>query len=190
MPLPRGMDVGNIPKVLKVPYKNEVIDLEVNYFYALEPENYISNHGESNKTTKSSFDMKVEIDTIDTILTNLGQNEDFINGFRGSPDGKCDKIERFPSNDFRQEDQVHLENDFKCVNAVLEVNYKFFWRANQITRMIVNVLLGNLTLIENQQKQNLLSSSQFQELHQIFSVDFQVNLNVHNKFFVLIKGAS
>ena len=50
MPLPRGMDVGNIPKVLKIPYKNDVIELEVNYFYALEPENYISNHGKR-KTT-------------------------------------------------------------------------------------------------------------------------------------------
>ena len=83
--------------------------------------------------------------------------------------------------DFHQEDQVHLENDSKCINAVLEVNYKFFWRANQITRINANILLGNLTLLVNQppeksgpMKTKVLSSSQFQELHQIFSVDFQV----------------
>ena len=85
-----------------------------------------------------------------------------------------------PIDDFHQEDQVHLENDSKCINAVLEVNYKFFWRANQITRVNANILLGNLTLLENQPPQKngpntkVLSSSQFQELHQIFSVDFQV----------------
>ena len=86
-----------------------------------------------------------------------------------------------PTDDLHQEDQVHLENDSKCINAVLEVNYKFFWRANQITRINANILLGNLTLLVNQppeksgpMKTKVLSSSQFQELHQIFSVDFQV----------------
>ena len=83
-----------------------------------------------------------------------------------------------PKDDFHQEDQVHLENDSKCINAVLEVNYKFFWRANQITRVNANILLGNLTLFENQpQEKTVLSSSQFQELHQIFSVDFQVRIS-------------
>ena len=84
------------------------------------------------------------------------------------------------TDDFHQEDQVHLENGFKCINAVLEVNYKFFWRGNEITRMNANILLGNLTLILEKQmettgrKAKVLSSTQFQELHQIFSVDYQV----------------
>ena len=84
------------------------------------------------------------------------------------------------TDDFHQEDQVHLENGFKCINAVLEVNYKFFWRGNEITKMNANILLGNLTLILEKQmettgrKAKVLSSTQFQELHQIFSVDYQV----------------
>ena len=95
MPLPRGMDVGNIPKVLKIPYKNDVIELEVNYFYALEPENYISNHGKR-KTTILPNDIIFQIDSIDDILANLDKSEAFQNGFRGSSDGKCVKMEQFP----------------------------------------------------------------------------------------------
>ena len=93
MPLPKGMDVGNIPKVLKIPNKNEMIDLQVNYFYALEPENYLSNHGK--KTVKKSM-YSDKIDSIDDILANIGQTENFQNGFQGSPDGKCVKMEQFP----------------------------------------------------------------------------------------------
>jgi len=182
MPLPRGMDVGNIPKVLKIPYKNDVIELEVNYFYALEPENYISNHGKR-KTMKLPNDIISQIDSIDDILANLDKSEAFQNGFRGSSDGKCVKMEQFPKDDFHQEDQVHLENGFKCINAVLEVNYKFFWRGNEITKMNANILLGNLTLILEKQmettgrKAKVLSSTQFQELHLIFSVDYQYDTN-------------
>ena len=33
----------NVPKVLKVPYENGVVDLEVSYFAALEPEQFVSN---------------------------------------------------------------------------------------------------------------------------------------------------
>ena len=95
MPLPRGMDVGNIPKVLKIPYKNDVIELEVNYFYALEPENYISNHGKR-KITKLPKRIISQIDSIDDILANLDKSEAFQNGFRGSSDGKCVKMEQFP----------------------------------------------------------------------------------------------
>ena len=95
MPLPRGMDVGNIPKVLKIPYKNDVIELEVNYYYALEPENYISNHGKR-KITKLPNRIISQIDSIDDILANLDNREAFQNGFRGSSDGKCVKMEQFP----------------------------------------------------------------------------------------------
>ena len=95
MPLPRGMDVGNIPKVLKIPYKNDVIELEVNYYYALEPENYISNHGKR-KTAKLPNRIISQIDSIDDILANLDKSEAFQNGFRGSSDGKCVKMEQFP----------------------------------------------------------------------------------------------
>ena len=93
MPLPKGMDVGNIPKVLKIPNQNEVVDLKVNYFYALEPENYLSNHGKK-YIRKSTFSDKV--DSIDEILSNIGQTENFQNGFKGSSDGKCVKMEQFP----------------------------------------------------------------------------------------------
>ena len=37
-----------------------------------------------------------QIDSIDDILANLDKNEAFQNGFRGSSDGKCVKMEQFP----------------------------------------------------------------------------------------------
>ena len=37
-----------------------------------------------------------QIDSIDDILANLDKSEAFQNGFRGSSDGKCVKMEQFP----------------------------------------------------------------------------------------------
>ena len=41
-------------------------------------------------------DIISQIDSIDDILVNLDKSEAFQNGFRGSSDGKCVKMEQFP----------------------------------------------------------------------------------------------
>jgi hypothetical protein len=42
IPLPKGIEVGNIPKVLSLADANQIAPLEVTYFAAQEPNSYVS----------------------------------------------------------------------------------------------------------------------------------------------------
>ena len=86
----------------------------------------------------------MEISAADEIIESL-QNEENHANFHSASDEKCVKMELFPANDFRQESRVHL-SDSGCINAVLEVNYKFFWRENEITKIHANILLGKIEI--------------------------------------------
>lgn len=174
MPLPKGIDVGNIPKVLKVPYEPEIVDLEVNYYASLDPDLYVSSH----ISKSSQFENPKNADSVDDLIAKMREAEEADDDL---PFDKCVKMTRLSSgleNDFYQEDQVHLlESDNKCINAVLEVNYKFLWASNEIIKISANVLLGNLTLHQEKTAEDtgedmVISRNNFQEMHQIFSVNF------------------
>ena len=36
-----------------------------------------------------------------------------------------------------------------CLNAVLEVHYKIKWNGNNVTKVVADILLGNITLPNN-----------------------------------------
>lgn len=150
LPLPKGMDVGNIPKVLKQPNVNDVVPVDVNYYASLDPSLYQSNTASSDNTEAASAE------------TIIDSHHHTFEKFRSSSDDNCVLIEQFARDDFYQEDQVHLMDSNKCINAVLEVNYKLHWRSNEIIKITANILLGNLTV----------NNDDHIQLHQTFSVDF------------------
>ena len=150
MPLPQGVDASNIPKVLADPANfSAKVPVNFNYYFALEPEFYVATQLLPGRKIQSQDDHQV--DGYLGILQSLQDQEKSVERnsgfFQGITRDKCVKMERFSSS-FKQEDQVHLRGS-KCINAVLEVNYEIFWIGNEITRMNANILLGNLSLIEN-----------------------------------------
>ena len=169
MPLPKGVDATNIPKVLVNPANNTKVPINFNYYFAKDPDLYLTTQFEkSSKIQRKVLEDKV--DDLREILQSMRRDDEGedakIGVFLGISSDKCVKMERFSDDQRsegrrqRQEDQVHLQ-DSKCINAVLEVNYEIFWIGNEITRMNANILLGNLTLIET--KDNIpKSASQFQ----------------------------
>ena len=179
MPLPPGVNVGNIPKIIK----NMTSDIKENvpiiatYYAAMEPELYVTS--QTKVTTKNMIN---EIDTLTEILNEMkkeGENEMPI--FHGIANEKCSKLEQFSKMDQYQEDQVHFDGDTTCINAVLEVNYDIYWNGTAIEKVHVNILLGNLSMIINNNAMEpkydfIRSQSEFQHLHQIFSVKFKHNL--------------
>ena len=190
MPLPPGMKVGNIPKVLKSPTNRDVtVPVFATYYAALEPELYVStqvisksNHYNPSDLHDQSFDNSESADNLNDILEEMKKGDDNVTPiFHGIANEKCAKLEQFSKNDQYQEDQVHFkenndDNNRMCINAVLEVRYDIFWQGQNVTKIVVNVLLGNFSMIQPRHK-DLASKSDFQHLHQIFSVNFKHDKN-------------
>ena len=121
IPLPNGVDVGHIPKVLRTAFDDTTVTLNVEYYASLETQWYVSSQQKhASKSLLHDPNLKKE--------NQLFGSENYV------------KIAN-------QEDQVHLLADSnQCINAVLEVNYIISWSANEIAKIDVHILLGNLTL--------------------------------------------
>lgn len=170
MPLPRGIKVGNVAKVLKTYNSNQIVPLKVNYYSALLPDLYVSNQLQKGRKVPTKT-VGHTGDSLQNLLKSFGRPAVSDSIFRGISNEQCTKMELFPNEDQYQEAQVNLEGSM-CNNAVLEVSYKIFWRADEIAKMDVNILLGNLT-IKKHKPDRVLSHSQFQELQQKFTVKFE-----------------
>ena len=170
LPLPSGMKVGNIPKVLANPGSKTTVPITTTYYAALEPELYVNSQIKAKNAKEQDFPS----DDLEEILEGIKKEDENVEPiFKGIANEKCAKLEQFSSKDHYQEDQVHVNDDLTCINAVLEVRYDIFWSGSDIDKIHVTILLGNITMLEEIQNRASQSQSQFQHLGQIFSVHFK-----------------